>query len=369
MAASSDVDTVSGTIERLVQHSVDSGLVTHAAAFYGRLEDPGPHFSFHFLPEERDIFDLASMTKALVTTPLVFRSVAAKGISLDATLETWLGSIKAKVLDPRLRSLTIRSLLKHQSGLPAWRNFWICHLGIDSPELLNDGQLVRRRLIEGLNRAASDLCIDQPRQLYSDVGFLLLGFCLAEVEEKSISTQFLTMLEHDLNTTSSDLEFYLGGVNARAIARTVPTAFCPLRGRLLVGDVHDENAASLGGIQGHAGLFGTGRAVARYLHGLFVSPLGQDVLGQNAGEIVLPPGDPPNEGLLGWRQGADASSIPFAQGNAMGHMGFTGVAFWVCPQAEDYAILLTNRVSGGRTRPGIAALRRDVFGALAKLRP
>ena len=368
MSASLQLETVSRTIETLVQASVQGGLLTHAAAFYGRLKNPAPEFCYQWLPEKRDIFDLASLTKALVTTPLVFRSVAQRGLSLEDTLETWLGRQHATILDQRLLKLTIRSLLRHESGLPAWRNFWICHLGTQSPATLNDPQLIRMRLLEGLNRAAQDLCTKDPRQIYSDVGFLLLGLCLAEVEQKSIATQFFEMVQADLKVGCDALELYTGGVDPSVVARTVPTAFCALRGRLLVGEVHDENAASLGGMQGHAGLFGTGPAMASYLHHLFLSPLGQDVLTRNARAIEFPLRDPPNEGLLGWRQGADSSSMPFAQGNAMGHMGFTGVAFWVCPQAQDYAILLTNRVSGGRTRPGIAALRREVFAALAQLR-
>jgi CubicO group peptidase (beta-lactamase class C family) len=368
MVTLSKIDAVSRTIERLIDHSIQSGLLTHGAAFYGRLKSPYPDFCVQKLPDQRDIFDLASMTKALVTTPLVFRSVKARGLSLGATVETWLGRNRAEIFDSRLRGLTIKSLLKHQSGLPAWRNFWVCHLGLESPETLKNTHLIRQRLIEGLNRASKQLKVDNPPQLYSDVGFLLLGLCLTEIEQKSLSSQFWEMIEKDLMIPVDSLELYVGGVEPENVDRAVPTAFCALRGRILVGEVHDENAASLGGIQGHAGLFGTGNGVGRYLSALFNSSLGNEVLMGNGAEIVLPPGDPPNEGLLGWRQGADPSSMPFAQGNAMGHMGFTGVAFWVCPQAEDYAMLLTNRVSGGRTRPGIAALRRDVFASLAQLR-
>lgn len=368
MKASPHFDTVSRVIETLVKSGVEDGLLTHAAAFYGRLKDPLPDFKYQWLPEGRDIFDLASLTKALVTTPLVFRSVAQRGLSFDDTLNVWLGPHHASILDPRLSNLTIRSLLKHESGLPAWRNFWVCHLDDQGPVVSKDPQTFRDRLVGGLNRAAQSLCAEYPRQLYSDVGFLLLGLCLAEAEQRSIADQFFEMIVMDLQIPRDTFELYLGGVDTLLLPRTVPTAFCALRGRLLVGEVHDENAASLGGIQGHAGLFGTGEAVANYLHKLFLSPLGREVLATNADAIEFPLGNPPNEGLMGWRQGADPSSLPFAHGNAMGHMGFTGVAFWVCPQAQDYAILLTNRVSGGRTRPGIAALRREVFAALAQLR-
>ena len=360
------LDDLSGTIEELVKGCVASGLLTHAVALYGSLDDSIPQFVYRNLPEGRDIFDLASMTKALVTTPLVFCSLRSLGLGFDVTLGQWLGS-SAKLLDPRLQRLTVRSLLQHESGLPAWRNFWVCHLGVDSPEVLCDPARLRERLLFGFNRAADQLDTGTRRQVYSDVGFLLLGFCLSETSERPLPDLFSDLLQKDLSLASDGFELSFG-VPSHKLLRAVPTAYCALRKRHLVGEVHDENAASLGGAQGHAGLFGTGESVAMFLHALARSTLGTQVLDRNADALVLPPGDPPNEGLLGWRQGADPSSYPFANGASMGHMGFTGVAFWVCPRARDYAILLTNRVFSGRTRPGIAALRRDVFTALAQLR-
>lgn len=367
MVAEKAAATVFKTIEGLVQGGVGSGLFTHAMALYGRLDEKHPRFAYRHLPEGRDIFDLASMTKALVTTPLVFRSLLAQGFDVEVTVGRWLGASRVQGLDPRLCALTVRSLLAHISGLPSWRNFWMCHLGVESPETLRDPQMIRERLMAGLNRAAGHLQVS-PSQVYSDVGFLLLGFCLTELEARPLRTLFFEMLVGDLKLDPAACGLWLG-VPGEKISQAVPTAYCEVRRYLLMGEVHDENAASLGGVQGHAGLFGAAEAVAAYLCALADSPLGRDVLQRNAAALVLPPGDPPNESLLGWRQGADASSYPFAEGGAMGHMGFTGVAFWVCPRAQDYAILLTNRVWGGRTRAGIAAFRQGVFSALAQLRP
>lgn len=366
MPAPTILNDLSGTIDEMVKSCVASGLLTHAVALYGCLDDSAPQFLYRHVPQGRDIFDLASMTKALVTTPLVFRSLKSLGLGFDVTLGQWLGS-SAKLLDPRLQRLTVKSLLQHESGLPAWRNFWICHLGVDSPEVLCDPVRIRERLLLGVNRAAEQLETGTRRQVYSDVGFLLLGFCLSETSGRPLAELFSDLLQKELNVASDGLELSFG-VESHKLLRAVPTAYCAFRNRHLVGEVHDENAASLGGVQGHAGLFGTGEGVALFLHALARSSLGIEVLDRNADALVLPPGDPPNEGLLGWRQGADPSSYPFAKGASMGHMGFTGVAFWVCPRARDYAILLTNRVCSGRNRPGIAALRRDVFTALAQLR-
>jgi CubicO group peptidase (beta-lactamase class C family) len=234
----------------------------------------------------------------------------------------------------------------------------VCHLGAPL-----DPARFEARVIEGLNRAAAAAAAPGP-QVYSDLGFLLLGLALARAAGKNLSDQYDTMCREDLGLANRALPLAYGTTLDLA-TRAIPTADCAVRGRLLQGEVHDENCASLGGVTAHSGLFGTGGAVARFLHALAASPLGMRLLADNAEARRLPPGEPPNESLLGWRQGADPSSSPFGDGAAMGHMGFTGVAFWVWPERRAYAIFLTNRVIGGRTRPGIAAARREVFSALS----
>lgn len=335
------------------------GLFTHAFAAFGKLSSPSPSLVFKDLPEGRDVFDLASLTKALVTTVQAFQLKKAGKLTFDQTLEEWLGRATVEDLPPELRKLTVKSLLRHESGLPAWRNFWINHLGVESPERTANIGRARHRMVEVLVRSALPLNPGQG-QLYSDVGFILLGLALERATGKNQMTLFDGILPKGV-----ELGF---GPQLENPARIVPTAECKLRGKLLIGEVHDENCASLGGVAGHAGLFGTGEAVAAFLHHLSEDAVGQDVIRENAALRILPVGMPPNEALLGWRQGADPSSLPFGNGSAIGHMGFTGVAFWVCPESGHYAILLTNRVIGGRLKPGIAAMRREVFTALETLR-
>lgn len=354
------------TLNDAVRGPFDEGLYTHAYAAYGRLAGPAPTHELLVAPDGRDVFDLASMTKALVATPLIFAEIEAGRLTLDQTLGEWLESagVRGGQLDPRLLGLTVRSLLRHESGLPAWRNFWINHLGVVPDADLGRPELKNARMLTVFNRAAAELK-PNPTSVYSDVGFLLLGYVMELIGKADLAVQFEAFLA-SLGLASQELPLGYGPRLAPGLhaARTVPTAHCALRRRLLQGEVHDENCASLGGVTAHAGLFGSGRGVARYLAALASSRVGRRLLADNAAARREPPNDP----LLGWRQGADPSSETFGDGMAMGHMGFVGTAFWVCPGRADYAIFLTNRVTSGRMRPGIAAARREVFRALAGFR-
>jgi CubicO group peptidase (beta-lactamase class C family) len=320
------------------------GLYSHAYAAYGRLDDPGPRTVEQVGPDQRRIFDLASLTKALATVPLVF----AQGLPFDQTVFDWAPTLRGR-LKPELGRLTIRALLRHEAGLPAWRNFWVCRLG--------DGPVDRVKrfewILESLNR------LDPPlpaRQVYSDLGFLLLGLVLEARSGKPLAEQ-LERLEGELV------------YNPPLRTACIPTAYCPSRGRLLVGEVHDENCAALGGVAGHAGLFGSGEAVCSFLHRYIGgTPEGRQLLTAQAAAVVLPPPkDLSQDSLLGWRQGSGPSTAVFGGGGAVGHPGFTGTSFWIDPVRRDYVVVLTNRILSGRTDlAGIAAARREIHEALAR---
>lgn len=356
-----DSSKAAKAVRDAISGPLGEGLYTHAYAAYGLLDVPEPLFQELVSPDGRDVFDLASMTKALVTTPLIYAEIVAGRLSLDHTLGQWLGAQGSR-LDPRLLALTVRSLLRHESGLPAWRNFWVNHLGVLPEGELHDRVQVERRMLEVFGRVASEIKTDG-KSVYSDVGFLLLGFALEQARGKSLAAQFDELCQTSLHLENRAIALEYAAAQPLP-DRAIPTAQCLLRGRLLRGEVHDENCASLGGITAHAGLFGPGRSVARFLHHLARSKPGRLLLEDNAKARKTPPNDP----LIGWRQAADPSSETFGGGMAMGHMGFVGTAFWVCPDRGDYAIFLTNRVISGRMRPGIAAARREVFRSLSGFR-
>lgn len=332
----------------------------------GSLGAPEPEFSYAELPDGRSVFDLASLTKALVTTPLVFSAFETGALERETggpRVADWLAAESHQNLPEAVLGLTVRSLLKHESGLPAWRNFWLEWLGVG-----REGHSRETRICDGIRRASAVLDPRKP-QLYSDVGFLLLGLCLERVGGLPLVDQWLHLCRDSMgfDPVALGVNYATRYEGIRGIA--VPTSFCALRQRQLCGEVHDENCASLGGETAHAGLFGSGEAVCRYLHAFAGSALGKRVLASNAAERKIPPGEPPPQPCLGWRQGADPSAAGFGDGIAMGHLGFTGTAFWVYPESGQYAVLLTNRVATGRINPAIAQMRRQVFTSFGRRLP
>jgi CubicO group peptidase (beta-lactamase class C family) len=349
-------------IAGVVGHYKNKGLFTHAFVARGRLADAKPFFIYKDYADSDDIFDLASLTKALVMTPLLFRWRDRSGLRFDQTVGDWLGRVSL-ALDQRIKDLSVRRLLAHTSGLPAWRNFWMCWLDRASPST-NKNDLLKHEL-EVLSRAAADIS-GTSGQNYSDIGFVVLGLLMEAVAGESLDKLFDDFCVNDLNLASRG--YVLGFPRSHPEMRAfISTGMCLIRGRQLRGEVHDENCAALGGVTGHAGLFGSGESVCAYISALAQSSVGRCLLAENAAARQLPLQIPVNEGLLGWRQAATVNSLPFGNGAAMGHLGFTGCAFWVWPETGEYVTLLTNRVISGRTSPEISAMRREVFTVLAAL--
>ena len=273
------------SLAQLLERHREAGVFSHAYAAYGRLAERDPRVVARVGPDGRGIFDLASLTKALVTVPLLFE----QGLSFAGTVFDWSPSLESR-LKPELGRLRINDLLRHEAGLPSWRNFWVCRLGRDlSPDYSLTWMKRFEVILEVLNRVE---VVPQGRQLYSDVGFILLGLVLETRHALDLRQQFLRF--------GSDLVFL-----PSCRLDCIPSAFCPVRQRLLFGEPHDENCAALGGVAGHCGLFGTGSAICHFLHDYFyLNPVGRQVLSTQLREVkATPPLDPTQDSLMGWRQG------------------------------------------------------------------
>ena len=349
-------------VDKIFSRYAEVGLFTHAYCALGTLGRDLPDFEFTSAQDSRTIFDLASLTKALVTTPLIFFLSEKIKKPINASVGYWLTGIDHK-LDPKLCAIKVEDLLAHTSGLSAWRNLWVCQLGTKPDSILAAPDHRRQLIVEKLNQASSTMSV-RGTDVYSDLGFILLGHVVELLSNSDLAGSFRDLKR---KITADNLPTLSFGCELKDTNSFVPTSFCALRQRQLIGEVHDENCAALGGIAGHAGLFGSGRDVGAYLNALCRSDLGRVMLQENANRRVLPITNPPNASLMGWRQGADATSQPFGSGAAIGHMGFTGVAFWLWPERDRYVILLTNRVISGRQTPGIAQMRREVFSELAAM--
>jgi CubicO group peptidase (beta-lactamase class C family) len=292
-------------------------------------------------------FDLASLTKVMATTPLAMRQAEAGLLSLDAPVGTWLNGWD---IEPR-RQVRIRHLLDHSSGLPAHAPLW-----------------ERAKGRSEFERAIGSLPLEHApgaRSVYSDLGFILLGFILEDVARAPLDRQFepLAALLGEVGFTPPPALF----------DRIAPTEDDPWRGRVLRGDVHDENAAALGGVAAHAGLFGTAASVAalaRLVLRTFdeETPLGTPKLMRRFTARSSVPG---SSRALGWDTMLPTSSCGTRMSpSSIGHTGFTGTSLWIDIERDVYVVLLTNRVHPTRANEQLRALRPRfhdaVFDAVAR---
>ena len=289
------------------------------------------------------VFDLASLTKVIATTTLAMRLVDAGRLDLDdhvvSRLPLWRGPDREKV--------TVADLLSHASGLTSHLPFFRDHSGRAEFE-----------------RAICTLPLEYaPRvqAIYSDLGFILLGFILADASGEALPDAFAALARE---WAIDDLTF---NPPAGWRRRTAPTQVETWRGRLLRGEVHDPNAWALGGAAGHAGLFGAVGAVARFAQAVLRTFDGASVIGRpdTLARFVQRSGVPGSSRALGWDTMLPTSSCGRQMSSrAIGHTGFTGTSLWIDPLPGIYVVLLTNRVYPTSANEAILAIRPRVHDAI-----
>jgi CubicO group peptidase (beta-lactamase class C family) len=295
------------------------------------------------------IFDLASLTKVIATATIAMRAVDEGRIALDervaARLLDWRGTDREQV--------TIADLLEHASGLTAYLPFFRDHHGRVEFE-----RAICTMPLEYAPRTQS---------IYSDLGFILLGFIL----EDAFSQPFAKVYDAVLSDLKASVAF---NPPREVRERCAPTELDLWRGRLLQGEVHDENCYVLGGAAGHAGLFGTAEGVGAFarmiLQGLAGrlregSPGSAYLQQSTMDRFVRQSTVPKSSRALGWDTMLTTSSCGTRMSpRAIGHTGFTGTSLWIDPAIDRYVVLLTNRVHPSRDNNQIQPLRRALHDAI-----
>jgi CubicO group peptidase (beta-lactamase class C family) len=271
------------------------------------------------------VFDLASLTKVVATAPLCLRASQSRPGFLDAPVSSHVREWRGRDRD----HVTIADLLAHQSGLTAHLPYYR-----DCETRTEFQHAIATQALEYRPREAS---------VYSDLGFILLGFILEDVAGLRLEGLFEQLrVEGDLG----ELTF---SPPRSWRPRAAPTGTSEWRRRTLVAEVNDDNCWALGGVAGHAGLFGTAPAVGRFarswlgaLCGRAASPLGRHEAVRQFSTRV---GTPGSSRALGWDTMRPASSCgPALSPTAIGHTGFTGTSLWIDWERDAYFVLLTNRV-------------------------
>ena len=289
------------------------------------------------------IFDLASLTKVIATTSLVMQMVERGRLGLDDLIADripeWRGKDREHVI--------LRSLLTHSSGVTAWLPFYRDHKG-------------RAEFQHAICSLPLEYAPDT-QSIYSDLGFILLGFIVEDAGAAPFEHQAEALLK---GVTTETLLFNPPTDWRPSIA---PTEDDPWRGRRLVGEVHDENCWALGGAAGHAGLFGTAAAVGDFARAMLASLEGRDPLLASAAttrDFITRAGTMSSR-ALGWDTMLPTSSCGTKMSaTSFGHTGFTGTTLWIDPTRGIYVVFLTNRVNPSRENTAIHQIRPALHDAI-----
>jgi CubicO group peptidase (beta-lactamase class C family) len=273
------------------------------------------------------VFDLASLTKVVGTTPTAMLLYQRGLLDLDAPLAAILPEfIRDAEKDPRRHGVTMRMLLSHSSGLPAYEKLFL-----------------KARTRDQLLPAAFTMPFSADpgsRAEYSDIGFILLGVALERLAGEPLD-----------RFCQREIFARLGMVNtafnpAKEIrGRILPTADDrSFRQRIIQGEVQDENASVLGGVAGHAGIFSSAADLARFAHAM-LNPEDSVIRAETIALFTRRESAPAGTSrALGWDTPSAASQSGKHFGPAsFGHLGYTGTSLWIDPDRKLSVTLLTNR--------------------------
>jgi len=377
-------------IDREMEKGVASGVFPCADLLIAK-DNEIIHHNWYGDARKGTCFDIASLTKPVCTATLTLMLVEEKLLKLDDTVYSWLGG--ARQSDHKL--ITVRHLLDHTSGLPAWRPYF--------QELPLDliGTEAGKNFI-------FDSCFNEEllfppgkKTVYSDIGYILLGEIVEQAGRglldeifanriskplkledtffmRSIGSPIRNTKKHTYATADQHVptpKHGLAGERPKLKKdehrRFAPTEDCPWRERVVHGEVDDQNAYALGGVAGHAGLFSTAENLHRFINELTLSLYGksdwlpkailEESLDFNKVKNRRKKAGQKEEGLFicGWDTPSlhNSSSGRHFSTYSIGHLGYTGCSMWIDLKANYWVILLTNRIHPTTTNEKIKAFR------------
>lgn len=292
------------------------------------------------------VFDLASLTKPLATVPALLSLMKEGGLSWNSNLEQ---IFPGKISDDK-KNITIKQLMSHCSGLPAHKDYF--------KKLLRVKESERKKTV--CSWILEEKLIYHPGTdfVYSDLGFMLLGFIIEKISAKNLEEYIREKIYRPLGLHSN-----LFFAEKRREKREVyaATSACPWTAEMLSGRVHDDNCRAMGGVGGHAGLFGTIDGVVQWCEHLLSQVKGRERHPSYGNDFLIKAvtkeGNPPWAPGFDTPSAAGSSSGRFLSPASFGHLGYTGTSFWIDPQKELIIVLLTNRVHQGNSNALIRKFR------------
>jgi len=320
-------------------------------------------------PMARDtVFDLSSLTKPLATVTAVMLLARQGKLRPEDRVTRFIPNfgVHGKF------GVSVRHLLAHCSGLPAWRPFYQeITRGLQGRPNMPSSRSAREFVYEQIHRER----LEHPpgtHAVYSDLGFLLLGELVELVTQTPLDRVCHERIFRPLGLRATGF-VDLGRLRREKLAPVTdaiaPTEQCPWRQKILCGEVHDDNAWAVGGVAGHAGLFSTAADVHELVSWLRACARDEDpsLPGELVRRFWTRDGSVPDSTwALGWDTPSPVASSAGSRvsAHAVGHLGFTGTSLWIDLERDAHVILLTNRVHPERHGDQIRAVRPRVHDAV-----
>jgi beta-glucosidase-like glycosyl hydrolase/CubicO group peptidase (beta-lactamase class C family) len=299
------------------------------------------------------MYDIASLTKVVATTTLVAKLVEgdfAVPLDLDAKIERYLPEWASGPQPEWRHRVTVRHLLTHTSGLPAFKEYWRTSKGKQDT--------LAKIFAEPLEYEPGT------KEIYSDLGIILM----AEIIER-LTGRKLDDLANSFIFSPLGMKDSMYKPPKKLWPQIAPTEFDKnLRHRLVQGEVHDENAFAIGGVSGHAGVFSTAPDLAALCQMLLNGGVyaHQRILRRGTvAQFTTPQQLSGGTRTLGWAIPTPGGlSGNYFSAHSFGHTGFTGTSIWIDPDRQLFVVFLTNRVHPTRENQKIQQVRRDLHDAV-----
>jgi beta-N-acetylhexosaminidase len=302
------------------------------------------------------MYDIASLTKVVVTTTLVEKLVEgdfSSPLDLDAPIERYLPEWPRGPQPEWRHKVTVRNLMTHTSGLPPFKEYWRTSKGKQDT--------LQRIFAEPLEYEPGT------KVVYSDLGIILMAEIIQRLSGKPLDVLANDYIFHPLGMKNS-----MYRPSKSLWPEIAPTEIDnQLRHRLVQGEVHDENAFAIGGVSGHAGVFSTSPDLAAFCQMLLnggVYAHHRILKRATITDFTAPQPLAKNTRTLGWVIPTEGSSSGhYFSSHSYGHTGFTGTTIWIDPDRQLFVVLLTNRVHPTRENHKIAEVRPAVHDAVMKV--
>ncbi|HEY2377748.1 MAG TPA: serine hydrolase domain-containing protein [Gemmatimonadaceae bacterium] len=345
-------DSLSAILTRAHNDSAFPGAYAIVGTHAGILaEDSVGHLDWgpSAVPDEHSLWDLASLTKVVGMTTAMMQLHEQGKVDLDAPLQRYIPEWRG----PHKELVTIRHLITHTSGLPAFEPY--------------DRQTHDPDSLAKLMFATPLDTLPGVRMIYSDIGAYMLGRLVERLSGESLDQYVLNHVFHPLGMNET-----MYRPPAALKPRIAPTEIDPIRGGKVWGVVHDERAYYLGGVSAHAGIFSSGYDLARFARMYLNNGTLDGVRIIKPETIALFTTRQVQDRALGWQKPDGRNSAGHLMSErAFGHTGFTGTSIWIDPARDVFVILLSNRVNPTRANTKIGrvrvALADAVMSTMARL--